>query len=199
MTKTARFDRQTVVEKATHLYWEKGFHATSMRNLQDVIDMRPGSIYASFGSKEGLFKEALQFYADMSLNQLADCTAKTQSPIRALKTFFSSVVIDSRRNAPSNMCMLVKTISELTDDNRELLFEAKRLLSTIEQSLQGVLDTAKDCGELAEDEDTARLARYLQMQLMGLRTYARTSDDELTVSSMIDDIFNNKTFLLKNH
>ena len=135
----------------------------------------------------------------MSLNQLVDCTAKTQSPIRALKTFFNSVVIDSRRNAPSNMCMLVKTISELTDDNRELLFEAKRLLSAIEQSLQGVLDKAKECGELAEHEDTARLARYLQMQLMGLRTYSRTSDDELTVSSMIDDIFNNKTFLLKNH
>ncbi|MFA0500949.1 TetR/AcrR family transcriptional regulator, partial [Vibrio sp. 10N.222.46.A1] len=56
MAKTAKFDRQDVVDKATNLYWEKGFHATSMRNLQDVIDMRPGSIYAAFGSKEGLFK-----------------------------------------------------------------------------------------------------------------------------------------------
>ena len=63
MSKSAKFNREDIIQKAANLYWEKGFHATSMRNLQEVIDMRPGSIYASFGSKEGLFKEALQHYA----------------------------------------------------------------------------------------------------------------------------------------
>lgn len=59
MSKQAKFDRDDVIEKAKNLYWEKGYHATSMRNLQDVVDMRPGSIYAAFGSKDNLFKEAL--------------------------------------------------------------------------------------------------------------------------------------------
>ena len=65
MAKATKFDRQDAVDKATHLYWEKCFHGTSMRNLQDVIDMRPGSIYACFGSKEGLFKEVLNNYAQI--------------------------------------------------------------------------------------------------------------------------------------
>ncbi len=70
MAKPAKFDRQKVIDKATNLYWKKGFHATSMRNLQTEIDMRPGSIYAAFGSKDGLFKEALRNYADIALTQL---------------------------------------------------------------------------------------------------------------------------------
>ena len=198
MPKATRFDHQTVVEKATNLYWEKGFHATSMRHLQEVIDMRPGSIYASFGSKEGLFREALQHYADLSLAQLAIHTQNTDSPVGALKMFFKSVVIDSRHTAPSSMCMLVKTISELTDDNSELLAEAKRLLSVIEQSLQEILQKAKEHGELSESENTTRLARYLQMQLMGLRAYARTTDSDALLTQMIDDIFVHEPFLLKS-
>ena len=46
-----KLDRDEVIEKVKDLYWEKGYHATSMRNLQDVVDMRPGSIYAAFGSR----------------------------------------------------------------------------------------------------------------------------------------------------
>ena len=59
MSTKAKFDRDEVIEKAKNLYWQKGYHATSMRNLQDVIDMRPGSIYAAFGSKDNLFKEVI--------------------------------------------------------------------------------------------------------------------------------------------
>lgn len=195
MSKSARFDRRAVVEKATDLYWEKGFHATSMRNLQEVIDMRPGSIYASFGSKEGLFKEALQHYAHLSMAQLEACAKQTASPITALKQFFNSVVIDSRQTAPSSMCMLVKTISELTEDNSELLSEAKRLLAAVEQSFQQILESAKEQGELSQSENTERLARYLQMQMMGLRAYARTTDSDAKLAQMIEDIFNHEPFL----
>ncbi|MGB5599798.1 MAG: TetR/AcrR family transcriptional regulator, partial [Thiothrix litoralis] len=118
MANTAKYDRQDVIQKATNLFWEKGFHATSMRNLQEAIDMRPGSIYASFGSKEGLFKETLQHYANNSLARLKSHTQ--ESPLEALREFLNSVVC-CQPQAPSNMCMLVKTISELTGDNAELL------------------------------------------------------------------------------
>jgi len=55
MSAAIKFNREDVSEKAKNLYWEKGYHATSMRNLQDVINMHPGSIYAAFGSKDKLF------------------------------------------------------------------------------------------------------------------------------------------------
>ena len=94
MAKTAKFDRQDVIDKATNLYWEKGFHATSMRNLQDVIDMRPGSIYAAFGSKEGLFKEVLNNYTEMAIAQIADCRANTPSALNALQKFITLIMVN---------------------------------------------------------------------------------------------------------
>ncbi|WP_259394923.1 TetR/AcrR family transcriptional regulator [Shewanella sp. SR44-3] len=188
MAKTISYDRAAVVDKATKLYWEKGFHATSMRELQNVIDMRPGSIYACFGSKEGLFKEALQHYAQMSLDQIALCK-QASSSLAAMKTFISTVVTHSHQHAPSGMCMLAKTLAELTDDNAELLSLTKDLLKQVEAAFAEVLVAAQQKQELDDTQEPLRLARHVQIQLMGLRTYSRANDGNIPVDELVNDIF----------
>ena len=188
MANTAKHNRDEVIQKATGLFWEKGFHATSMRDLQDRIDMRPGSIYAAFGSKEGLFKEALKFYVEDSYEQLISCIKK-YSPLQALKEFFISVVLCNEEQSPSEVCMLVKTLTELPPENAELIDDAKGYLKGMEDLFADLLTQAQDHGELDKSKDTRRLARYLQMQLMGLRTYARTNTDEAYVKDLIEDVF----------
>lgn len=185
----SKHPHQDALHSATHLFWEKGFHATSMRNIQQAMDMRPGSLYAHFGSKEALFKCALQHYADNSQKRLALCVEQAASPLGGLKKFVTDVVMDSD-TAPSGLCMLVKTITELTDDQADLLQEAKRLLQAMEKAFAGVLQQAQMAGEISREADTARLARYLQMQLMGLRAYARANDQaRIHRQDLIDDVF----------
>ena len=161
-----------------------------MRNIQQAMDMRPGSIYASFGGKEALFKKALHAYTANSQASLHASVAAAGSPLAGLKQFVIDAVIGGAESSSSGLCMLVKTISELTDEHADLLAEARRLLSVLEDDFAAVLQRAKEAGELSESSDCTRLARYLQMQLMGLRAYARTNaggDDQLR--ALIDDTF----------
>jgi AcrR family transcriptional regulator len=189
MANAAKYDRQDVIRKATDLFWAKGFHATSMRNLQEAIDLRPGSIYASFGSKEGLFKETLQYYANGSLTVLQSFAEAHDSPLEALREFLRSVMI-RQAEAPSNMCMLVKTISELTSDNAELLAEAQRLLGEVEAAFAELFAQAQANGELDSSKDPKRLASLLQMQVMGLRAYARANEGSVAdIQALADDAF----------
>ncbi|MCB5361006.1 TetR/AcrR family transcriptional regulator [Vibrio lentus] len=189
MAKTAKFDRQDVVDRATNLYWEKGFHATSMRNLQDVIDMRPGSIYATFGSKEGLFKETLARYTELGILNLNRFRSETGSPIKALESFIKRAVVESKQSAPNGMCMLAKTVAELTDEHAELLGEAKKSLKIMEGEFAKLIAEAQDLGEINKDREPAQLARHVQVQIAGLRTYAKTCDDTELLNSMVEDIF----------
>jgi len=189
MVNSIKHDRQLAIQKATALFWKKGFHATSMRNLQQAIDMRPGSLYASFGSKEELFKTSLQYYTSTSLAQLTAYTETASSPLEALKMFIRNAVTGSRVGSPCDICMLVKTISELTEDNADLLAEAKRLLSAIEYAFTALLIQAKENGELDESKDPKRLASFLQMQLMGLRAYTHANNGEIQLNKLIDDAF----------
>lgn len=189
MAKAGKQNRQNVVDKATNLYWEKGFHGTSMRNLQDEIDMRPGSIYAAFGSKEGLFKEALQHYAQQGLIKLDTLKSISGSPLMGLKAFVEAAVIKSQTCAPSGLCMLTKTISELTEEHAELLTEAKHLLNEVEKGFEKTFIEAQKIGEVDKQKNAKQLARYLQIQIMGLRTYARVNHDQKAIKELIDGLF----------
>ncbi|TYK65714.1 TetR/AcrR family transcriptional regulator [Colwellia echini] len=189
MAKPTKFDRQDVINKATNLYWQKGFHATSMRNLQDVIDMRPGSIYAAFGNKDGLFIEVLKNYTDMGIAMLAECRAQMTSPIATLKAFVTMQVIDTQTDAPNGMCMLAKTVGELTEEHQELLTVAKNSLHRIEQAFVSLIEEAQSLGEISEEKDAKRLASHVVIQINGLRTYAKANNVDASLVPLIDDIF----------
>lgn len=186
---SSKSNRQEMIQKAMELFWEKGFHATSMRNLQQVMDIRPGSIYASFNSKEGLFIEALRYYTKTGLERIAKYSDNDQSPLSALKAFVRDIVLEQSNGAPSVLCMLLKTISELTIANDNLLIESKKLLSAFENAFTDLFVLAQASNELDGTKDPKRHARYLQMQLMGLRFYACTNDNKETLNELVDDMF----------
>ena len=190
MSKVAKFNREEVIDKATNLYWSKGYHGTSMRNLQTAIDLRPGSIYATFGSKDNLFKESINYYADQTGELLQTCLAQSATPLTGLKLFIRKLVIDNLDGKPSCMCMIVKSISELTEaDNKELLDEAKRLLANVENKFSEIITEAMGQGEIDSEKDAPELASYIQVQIIGLRTYARVNNNEETINKFIDEIF----------
>jgi AcrR family transcriptional regulator len=190
MSKQAKFDRDDVIEKAKNLYWQKGYHATSMRNLQDVVDMRPGSIYAAFGSKDNLFKEALNRYAQESNALLSECMAQEPEILQGLKRFLRIVTTCNKGTAPNSMCMMVKTVGELTDnDNPELLAIATGILERVETSFTDFFQRAIDNGEINKEKDPAELARNFQIQIIGLRTYAQIKNSEEAVDKFIENIF----------
>jgi len=194
MAKTTKYDRQKVIEKATNLYWKNGFHATSMRNLQDEIDMRPGSIYGAFGSKEGLFKEALRNYTDMALSQLQKCRDEHESVIDALKAFVKAQVIDTQTDAPNGMCMLAKTVGELTEENQDLIDTTKVHLGEIASKFILLIKEAQALGEIDKDKNVEDLAIHLQIQIAGLRTFGKMNNDKSLLNTKIEEIFTHYPF-----
>src|SRR5215469_7527197 len=66
------YDRDAVITAARDLFWERGFGATSITDLEDRTGLNRSSIYAEFGSKNGLFEAALDCYADQVIVLLHD-------------------------------------------------------------------------------------------------------------------------------
>ncbi len=66
MTRTGRpreFDRDVALQRAMELFWAQGYEGTTLADLQKAMgDITPPSFYAAFGSKEALFREAVQLY-----------------------------------------------------------------------------------------------------------------------------------------
>ena len=189
MANIAKFDRGEVIDRATRLFWAQGFHATSTRDLQSAIDMRPGSIYAAFGSKTGLFQEALRHYAGQLLASLDREMASHDSVRGGLRAFFRKILLEDSRHAPSELCLLARTLSELDDSEQPLLDEARELLDAMEAAFRRRIESAIARAELPADASAPELARELQVQIIGLRSYLRASGDREAVSALIDRTF----------
>lgn len=56
------FDIDEATDKATEVFWKKGYEATSMADLIEAMQINKGSLYNAFGSKKELFDRALVRY-----------------------------------------------------------------------------------------------------------------------------------------
>ena len=57
-----QFDRDEVLERATQLFWERGYEATGMTHLLEHVGIGRQSLYDTFGGKRALFLECLSHY-----------------------------------------------------------------------------------------------------------------------------------------
>src|ERR1041385_8504455 len=66
MSRTGRpreFDRQKALQSAMELFWAQGYETTTLADLQKAMGgITAPSFYAAFGSKEALFREAVELY-----------------------------------------------------------------------------------------------------------------------------------------
>lgn len=184
-----KYKPHEAIQKATELFWQQGFQGTKMRDLQAKLDMRPGSIYAGFGSKENLFKLAIEGYVKQSLAQIDAFHSAASSPLVALKAFVNSQAFAEENGGNSRTCLLVKTLSESENNNPELVLLARKGLRAIEHKFSDLLLEAKNDNVISQDTDCTRLGKWLQMQIMGLMVYANGLAEPEDVKGMIDDIF----------
>lgn len=189
MVHIAKFDRDTVVRSAMALFWQKGFGGTSTRDLQQALNMHPGSIYAAFGNKAGFSREALDAYADGMANELLVRVEDKGSFVAGFKAFVRQVLFESQVGACAESCMLVKTRMELDGKNDELYAHAGLHLQRMKQLFTRLVEGDRQRGTLIASTPVAELARYLQIQLMGLRSYKACGGENTAIEAVIGRLF----------
>ncbi len=179
--------REEALTRARDLFWAKGYHATSLKDLETALDMRPGSIYAAFESKEALFLEALERYAREGAARFEALRSRHTSPLAALAAHLRSFADLGRREDPARACMMVKTVLEAAGD--PILSErAEALLSDAEARFTAAFQDAQSAGEIAPDLNTAKLGRRYMAEIGGLRAYAQRPGSAQAVAEMAEDL-----------
>lgn len=182
-----KYNHDDIIEKATTLIWQRGFQAAGMRDIQQALDMRPGSIYARFQSKEGLFKLVVEHYAQNSASRLKQ-VAEASSPLSALRVFFKNALTGPDEQRYMRQCLLIKSIAEL-DVIGDIA--KKAVLESMQTLKEGFKDIVKACvknEELPAHTPTELAAEWLQNQFVGLRAFALLQDEPSAVVQMIDKV-----------
>lgn len=180
------FDRDLALRRAMEIFWEHGYEGASMTDLTTAMGISSPSLYAAFGCKEQLFREAVELYGRTD-------GSFTERALREGETARASIESMLRDNAVSytaqdkpHGCMVVLAGSTYTTRNteiRDFLVEKRR--RTTEQ-IQNRLNRGVAEGDLPPDTDTADLADFYATVLFGLSIRARDGADHARLERAID-------------
>ncbi|MEM1378648.1 MAG: TetR/AcrR family transcriptional regulator [Pseudomonadota bacterium] len=167
------FDIDEAIDKATEVFWKKGYEATSMADLIEAMRINKGSLYNAFGSKQALFDRALSRYDQK--NRATFLAKLRQMPdSRAAITAFFDGLIEEARGDPRNLgCFVVNTAQDLPNQPPEVAKIIKNSLDDIELFFREMIDRGKEDGEIAPDVNTTATAQALLSMVVGLRLLSR--------------------------
>jgi len=167
------FDRDQALVKARNLFWERGYEGVSMTDLVQELGIASARIYAAFGSKEDLFREAVAHYeaheggfADRAMQQ--EPTAR-----RAIERVLQEAVETYTRPGRPKGCMVVSSATNCSQENEAIrnwlaLHRKARTDSMIDRVRQAVT-----AGEISPTTDVETLGDYFATLLHGLSVQAR--------------------------
>ena len=64
MGRPRAFDADAALDRAMDVFWRHGYEGATIAQLTEAMSINPPSLYAAFGSKEGLLKAALDRYSE---------------------------------------------------------------------------------------------------------------------------------------
>lgn len=177
------FDRDAAVTAATRLFWERGYEATSISDLTEAMGIRSGSLYAAFGDKPALFREALAAYGR------SHCGSFTGTAFAEEATAFGAVARMLREAArvfpdPAHPagCMTINAAANVSPANaevRDLLRDRRNQnLAMMAERLR----TGQREGELAASADVDALAAFYAAVFQGMSQRARDGAGEAELS-----------------
>lgn len=180
------FDYARAVDRATRLFWKKGYSRTSLRQLLKVMGIGEGSFYNSFGSKKRLFLECLRHYNDTVSRRRLDALLGPPSVKEGIRAFFRTVLDDLDDPRTPQVCMLAGSISSDVLADREL---SDCVLSDM-RAFSGVflerMEVAKRDGELANDFPATAAAQVVVTFLQGLFRCIRVLQNRVEMERQIE-------------
>lgn len=160
----AQFDRDEIIDKAIELFWKNGFNSSSMQQVVKATGLKPGSIYLAFGSKKGLYQEALEIYAQKAITFISSVLDNAPSVGEGILQILEKNIRESTGGNYSS-CFLVKTQLELSAEGGELHALASAKLKEIEALYQSYLEKEFD------RELSSKRAASLMLNIFGMRVY----------------------------
>jgi len=177
MARTKEFDEQAVLEKARDLFWERGYTATSIRDLEKHLGISRSSIYLFFGGKRELYDRTLTAYREENMTRLAKELQEAPNLRQALIDLFTTTARQSYPDCKSQArgCYVVNATTEMANSCSDALRFVAENRQQFVAIMQAALARAQEQGKLDKQANPIELANYLFVCYNGLQVVVQTN------------------------
>jgi TetR/AcrR family transcriptional repressor of nem operon len=177
MARPREFDEVTALEAAMECFWQRGYEATSVRDLADRMRISAPSLYNAYGDKHALYARALEHYLDQSARALIKQFEESLPPKQAVRRFLEEIIKHSVNDPKRRGCFLINSALEVAPHDRELRAFVADRFTEIEAFFYRSIKKAQVEGTVPRNRAAKDLARLLLGVLLGIRILARSKPE----------------------
>jgi AcrR family transcriptional regulator len=168
------------------MFWSLGYDATSMADLRSGLGITQASIYAAFGSKEQMFREAVDLYrrtAGFSATRALEINSSARDAIHAMLE--AAIDVYTAPGSPRG-CLVILGATNYAVENKpvhDYLLSIRREMS---QSILDRLQRGQLEGDVPKAAPIVALATYYATVLHGLALQSRDGVSRKTLSQVVE-------------
>lgn len=183
----ASFKHDEALEKAMHVFWAHGYEGATLAGLTQAMGINKPSMYAAFGSKEDLFRKAVQKYVSGPASFVAESLREPTSKQIVLKLLTGAAEFLTSSEHPRG-CMMIQGALTCGEGAEQIKHELIAQRHAYESALAKRFEQCRHAGDLPENTDVAGLARYIATIHQGMSVQATsgaTRQELLNIVSMV--------------
>jgi TetR/AcrR family transcriptional repressor of nem operon len=168
MPRGKSYNHEDVLEKAMNVFWENGYEATSVRQLEKEMGINQFSIYAAFTDKRNLFVESMHQYRSFVKSHVFQNLLKQDAGIADILKFLNDFSEKVSSQKYGRGCLIVNTVAEVGAKD-EVIFEVtKQYFEFVRTMFREILIRSGEAGELSSNADVEKCANYLVGVMQGI-------------------------------
>lgn len=180
------FDRHVALTRAMETFWLKGFDGCAISDLTTAMNINSPSLYAAFGSKEDLFREAVDLYGALEGDATERALAGPRNIRDALGAMLKRSVDMFTRGPQPRGCMVMLGAMNVSADQKSLRTLLHKRQKQILDLIRKRMAMAVDDGEFAASADIDGLSMMCAVLFTGLAVHAHDGAGRAKLNSAID-------------
>ena len=164
------FDVEVALGAALRVFWTKGYEGASLTDLTEAMQITRPSLYAAFGNKEALFKQALDLYETEKLSYVGAALAAETARGVASNLLYGA--IDTVTGGDCRGCMGVIASVACQSVEESIRDDVTRRTESSRNALVARMQRALDEGDFATSVEAEAITRYLLAVMQGMSVQA---------------------------
>jgi AcrR family transcriptional regulator len=181
--------REDILRASLHLFAEKGFHGTSMRDIAREADITEGLIYHYFASKRDLFRAIIEEHSFLPLlRTLPDLAG--QLDLRALLIVLARGFFDVLRQNTELVRLLLQEVQVFPEEKEAFFADAvgesiRELAQVLETRMNARARTQVDPQVASRLFFNSLLAFFVEQEILGGK-HLLPADEGIYVEHIVD-------------
>ncbi len=149
-----------LIERAQEIFWIKGYKGLSVQELSKYLEVSQSVLYNKY-SKDMLFTGSLDYYTNTYSDPFLSQLRASNKGLESLKLFFYELIDALKNKTFPKSCLMVNTIVELRNENREVVDRYDSYLEVLKDSYIVVLKKSYKLGQFKKKECIDNYADFL--------------------------------------